>query len=197
MAARPSSRPIRLAHVNLIVWGIVVLLLVTYGRELAWASRALPKYLGGGFPYLRESELLNEAQRVLANEHDLDRGEDLLDRSLAIDPNSVGVFFLGEIHFVRGRLDRAMEQYRRYNRIDPSWLPAYLRMAEVHALEGRSEERRAILQRGIEHYSRVVEDYRPRFDETVLPAYNAKAARVHERYREALETLRRELARAE
>jgi tetratricopeptide (TPR) repeat protein len=184
---------VRLLHVNVALWALIALLVWTYRPQIEWASRALPKLLAGEFEMQREVLLYYEAERLLIEQQDAPGARAALRRSIDIDPHSESVFFLGETYMMEGALAPALEAYRRYNGIDPSHLPTWLRMAEVLALQGRDDERRDVLRDGVDYFSRHVEQYRPQHDADVPGECNDKADAVYEHYRRALETLRGKL----
>lgn len=188
-------RRIRLLHVNLVLYGILLVVVVLFRGELAWAVRALPaEILRSAPPTHPQWELYHDAKYALETEGQARRAAQLLERAIEIEPLIDFQHLLGTAYLWERDFERALATFRRCHEMDPSYLPAYQRMAEILAAEGRDEERERLLQKGIEHFARGVERFAPRPDETVDERYNQKAHAVRERYREGERTLRRLVA---
>ncbi|UCE85096.1 MAG: tetratricopeptide repeat protein [Deltaproteobacteria bacterium] len=183
-------RRIRLWHLNVALYAALAILGFAYRAELLWAARALPIYIGGGFPTLREEALLGAALQNIQRGGETARSRALLERSLDIDPNSKAVVLLAETYLQEGNRARALELFERYLEIDPSFLFGYLRAAEIYRHEGREEDRARLLAGGLAYFSRSVEQYRPRRDPSVEDGYNQKAEDIYAYYQEALRRLR-------
>jgi tetratricopeptide (TPR) repeat protein len=183
-------RRIRLLHLTVLLYAALAALAFAYRVELWWAARALPIYIAGGFPALREEGLLGAALRNVQQGGEPARTRALLEQSLAIDPNSKAVVLLAETYLEEGDRERALEHLERYLEIDPSFLFGYLRAAEIYRKEGREMDRKRILARGVTYFSRRVEQYRPRRDPSVGEGYNQKAEDIYAYYQDALRRLR-------
>lgn len=179
--------------VNIVVYGAIVLLVAIFAPQLRWAAGAVLDYWSHRFPPLQESRLRGEAYEILLQGGDLDRAERLLHESLRIEPYTVAVMLLGEVHLARGNHEQARAQYERYLAINPSHLESYLRLAQLHAQAGRSEERRRLLERALAHFRSEAALYAARPDPTAPPDANEKARAVHDGYLRAIERLEREL----
>jgi len=182
-------RRTNLIWLNVALYSLLLLLVVVYRGQLAWALRALPDLYSLEFETQPEVVLYYEGERRLIEDRDATGSRAALEESLAIDPYSDAVFFMGETYLMEREYEAALAAYRKFNRIDPSHLPSYLRMAELLALLGREAERGTLLDRAVAHYTRTVELYRPQPDPSVPAVYNEKAAEVHRGHVEALRTL--------
>lgn len=187
-------RRISLLGVNVALWVVIGFLIVLFHSELRWAARALPRSMRYQVTESRETDLRLDALKLVRSGADPDRAIELLEQSIAIDPNSQAVYLLGEVRRARGELDAALVHYNDYLRIDPSFYQAYLRIAGILGQQGRYEEQRQTLERGVTYFERNTERYRPRIDDSVRGLYNDKALGVHGYYREGLAELRRALA---
>jgi tetratricopeptide (TPR) repeat protein len=178
-----------------VLYGLLALVALAYRADLTWAARALPVYAAGGFPRPLEISLFDRAARRLRAGTDPAGSRALLERSLslAIDPLSPAILGLAESYRLEGSHERALEELQRYLEIDPSSLFAYLRAAQIYREQGREEERRRMLERGLAYFARYTAEYRPRTDETVERRFNQKAERVYRYYERALRSLRAEL----
>lgn len=182
-------RRIRLPHINMALYLTLVALVFTYRAELVWSASALPALAGGKFPKLIEHTLRSQAKRGVDRTGNPAGARELLKRSLAIDPYSKAAIELAQAYAREGDHQRALEELRRYLEVDPAYLLAYLRAAEIYRSEGRERERRQLLEQGSEIFRSSGPRYRPRTDETVAERYNQKAVSVYEYHRGALRAL--------
>ena len=189
-------RRIRLLHVNLVLFVAVLVLALVYRAELKWAWVALPGYLGGETSVLVEVTLELDGQERL-KVGDLEGARERFEQSIAIEPHSTAVFGLGEVYRRQGNLNDALLQYVRYQRIDPTFLPVYFRIAEIYETQGKTVELRRILGQGADYFREHVEAYVPRIDDTVEEPFNFKAEALYDRYRESLRLLEAELERTD
>lgn len=163
------------------VWLLLLGLVLAYREPLRWAVRALPAELRrDGFPAHPQWELYEQAVAEWEATRDPRRTAELLERSLAIEPNADPLRLLGDVRLAEGDDEGALVLFLRAVDHDPSDLAAYLRASDVLRRLGWADERLAVLRRGRDHFARQVERAVPRSDPTVAPAYNAKAARVYE-----------------
>jgi len=186
-------RRIRLWHVNVLLFAAALALGWVYRGQLPRAYDGLNGYLDGNLVAPLESSLHVEAIGLLQRGVERDRARELLEQAVAIDPNSSTVYVLGDVLLMEGDLESALALHLRYNEIDPSFYPAYLSIASIYAAQNKPDAQREILERGVEHFRRELDNYRPREDATVSGHYNHKARAVYNYYREALAQLEREL----
>ena len=188
-------RRIKLLHVNLLLFAgaAAIVLLLAFTGKLVWAWNALGLYLDGQTTTPIEVQLEAEALSLLQVGGDADEIRELLQQTIAIDPHSRAVHLLGDLYLREGELERALEQYRRYLEINPSFLPTYFRLVEIYEQRGQTEQRAQVLQRGVDYFSRELELFRPHEDDDVHDVYNDKAAAVYNGYHESLRILTEKL----
>ena len=180
---------LKLWHLNVALYGLLAVLSVAHRAELRWAAHAFPVFVAGGFPPLLEASLYHEAVQRMRQGGDPNHTRALLERSLAIDPNTKAMIVLAESYGNSGDSERALEHWERYLELDPLYLHAYLQAAQMYRKEGREEERRRLLERGASHFRAQVGHYRPRPDPTVEAPFNQKASRVYDYHRRAIRAL--------
>ncbi len=190
---RAFWRHIELAHLNFALVAAILALGFAYRPQLAWSLRALPLYVTGKFPEQIELRLYKGALLLLQAGRERERAKRLLERSIAIDPHSGALLALAEVHYREGKLERALEQFRAYRRIDPGSLLSYQRIGEIHRRRGRAEQRQSVLEEGVAYFRKQVEAYQPHYDASVKQTYNAKAQQVYDAYVAALGALEKEL----
>ena len=195
MAARPWWRRISLRYVNIILYLVIAAVSVRYHRELRWAAAELPNYLDNTISASADRQLYRKARDIIRDGGRLRGARELLDESLSIDPYCEGGLWLGHYFFRKGQNEEAVRQFTQYLEIDPLQLEPYLRISSVFERDHRLAEARQILERGLKHFDRSLEQYEPRPDDSVRDKYNRKAVKVYERYRNAASTLRRETRR--
>ena len=162
---------------------------------LGWAVTALRQYLGGTTTVTREVDLVGRAQVAMRDGAPAETVRKMLDEVLSIDPYSVAHVYLGMLYEREGEPDRALEEYRAYLAIDPSYLPAYLHVGEILVARGELETRDTFFRDGIAYFESEVERWVPRIDPTADEEYNDKALGVYQSYREAIAVLQAEMAR--
>ncbi len=138
--------------------------------------------------------MYREARKLIRDGKQLERARELLEASIAIDPTSEAVYWLGECHLAAGRREPALHQFYRYIEIDPAELDSYLRAAEILAARDDRGPAREVLERGLGYFSRHRESYRPRLDPDVAMKYNEKAIDVYRHYGYAVARLEAEIA---
>jgi tetratricopeptide (TPR) repeat protein len=161
------------------VWLAVVVLAVRYGPELRWAADALPDYLQDSIGAPVERALYRAAAERVSDDRDLEEARLRLERSIAIDPYSEAVYWLGECDLRLGRVDDALEHFRRYVEIDPTELDAWRRIARIHERRGRTDDAVATLERARDVFERAAAEAEPHPDPTVEDRFNEKAVEVH------------------
>lgn len=160
---------------------------------LGWAVDALQQYSSGNTTTPQEVRLEGMARNRLQVGGDAAEIRDLLEQTLSIDPNSSAIFMLGELEHREGNDAAALTQFEAYLRIDASYLPAYWRIAEIHASRGNIDAQKQLLRRGLEYFERDVELYVPRHVSSAATNFNDKADAVYNYYLESLTLLREAL----
>ena len=146
----------------------MLVLVLVYRDELSWARRALPaEFRGEGYPPHVQWALYDRAESSWASGGEAQSAIELLERSLAIEPNAPPMVLLGEIHFADGKIDRALELFQQAVDLDPAFLLSWLRIAEVYKEQGLPEKRLEILRQGLEYFTTEVERFRPQVDRSV------------------------------
>ena len=106
MAAPRFSPAGRLLVALLVVYGTAAGLVVWLGPSLRFAASRLPGYLKGSIAVSEHRVWEDEAEGLLKSKRELDRARDLLERSLAVEPNASTQFLLGEVLRLRGNRQR-------------------------------------------------------------------------------------------
>lgn len=188
-------RRIRLWHASvlliLIAAGLVGYLGVT--SRLGWAWNALQAYGEGQTTGTLEHTLERQAISILQRGGSVTDARELLERSLAIDPNSSAVHTLGDVYLKEGNVQAARAQYEHYLTLDPAFLPSYFRLLAIYEELELTEERTLLLESGIDYFASNLEAYAPQSDSDVPSAFNDKAYGVYNAYRESLHLLRQRL----
>ncbi len=185
---------VKLLHVNLLLYLAIVVLAAAYWSELRWAGKALPSYLEGSIGSPLERRLYVKARSLIdGNDWEKARAQELLDQSLAIDPNGEAGYWLAELLRESNRESEAIEQYERYLRIDPTPLEAYLELSALYERRGRPAEALRVLEAGRDYFEENAVSYRPVIDDDVDSRFNRKALERYEAYRLAAGVLRREI----
>lgn len=195
MAGKRSWPLIDLRWVNVLLCGLIGLCVVLWWTELHWAARQLPRYLQGRIGSPVERRLYTRARELVRSGRELDTARALLERSLAIDPHSDAVYWLGEYYWEVGEPDRALEQFRHYLEFDPTRVDAYLRAARILQGQGSEGEARALLERGLDYFVSQREKMVPRPDPEVATRYNRKAVEVYGYYGDSITRLEEALHR--
>ena len=154
---------------------------------------AFPGYINGNISTPVERRLYNRAKRIVEKKINSHEAKPLLDESIAIDPNSDGVYWLAEYYFTAGQYDRAEQQYTRFIELDRTQAKAYLEMSSIYAKKEQPEQARDVLQSGLNYFSANMSKYKPRPDDTVREKYNGKAGKIYDKYRRAVEMLKQEI----
>ncbi len=162
---------------------------LAFEGKLAWAWAALDAYRNGGSVVPTETALEGQARARLQVGADADEIRPLLEDSIAIDPNGKSVFLLGELELREGNSAAALTRYRRYLEIHPTFLPAYLRVAEILAARGDAAGREAVLRQGLARFEAEVEQLTPQPDRSTGANFNDKARAVYFGYLESIARL--------
>jgi tetratricopeptide (TPR) repeat protein len=195
MVAKRSWLPIDLRWVNVLLCGLIGLCAVLWWSELHWAAHQLPRYLQGRIGSPVERELYWRAKGLIQSGRDLDTARALLERSIAIDPNSDAVYWLGESFLAVGEVNRALEQFQRYLSFDPTRVDAYLRTAGILEDQGFRRESREVLERGLEYFVSHYDKIEPRPNPEVATKYNRKALGLYAYYGDSVTRLEEALHR--
>ncbi len=137
--------------------------------------------------------MYNRAKRIVEKKINSYEAKELLDESIAIDPNSDAVYWLAEYYFTAGQYDRAEQQYMRFIELDPTQVKAYLKISTIYAKKEQPKRARAVLQSGLNYFGANMSKYKPRPDDTVREKYNGKAGKIYDKYRSAVEMLTHEI----
>jgi len=190
MEERRWWRRISLHQLNVVLYLALVGIVLACGPQLGWAVGALPVYLGGNIPSPVERSLY-----LAAAELPPDEARPLLERSLAIDPNTEAVHILARKLVEAGEPEQARSRYERYLEIDPFVREAYLELASLLEGQGKTAEATRVLERGVAQFRANVERFQPREDPSVEERYNAKARRIYAEYGESVRVLEAALER--
>jgi tetratricopeptide (TPR) repeat protein len=181
-------------NVALFATALVLLAALAIQGKLAWSVDALELYASGSTTTPREVVLEREARALLQRGGDAEEIRRLLDRATTIDPHSPAVYLTGELDLREGRDDAALARFEHWLEIDPTWLPAYWRIAEIHRRRGDLAARREVLRRGLDYFTSEVDRFVPQTDDSVPVNFNDKAIAVYNGYLEAIALLREALA---
>jgi len=195
MAVRRFWRRIDLRWVNLVLVVLAAWITLAWWDELRWSAGELPRYLQGSIGSPEERKLYRAARKLILAGGDLERARELLERSIAIDPNSDAVYWLAECRLAAGDPDGALEQFERFIDFDPTRADAYLGAASILESRGQAERARELLRRGLDYFESYRESLTPRPDPAVPMKYNRKAIGVYEYYGSSISRLRQELRR--
>lgn len=196
MRARRFWPPIKhkLLYANLIVYGVTLVLLLVFGRELIWAQKTLRGYLfAGNIPPTADKLLVGEAIKCSREkDEDVKRIQYLLERAVQIEPYGEARLLLGYCYLRQGEYDKMLDCYNQYRSIDPSYIDVYKDMIKV--LEKKQDRkghlwRAQLLTEGIKHFRRRVELYQPHYDPNVPEVFNHKAFKVYRDSQEGLKFL--------
>lgn len=186
-----SWRRIDLRWVNLLLLLTLLALGLHYREPLRWAVGELPLYLQGKISSPVERQLYVDARRLIEAGTDLPVAREMLERSIAIDPNSDAIYWMAEYHRAQGEHRAALEFYQRYLAFDPTRVDAYLRCAELLSQAGEIPQARRLLSDGARYFAAEAPRLEPRLDPTVAMRFNEKAMRLFGYYRESAERLAR------
>ena len=180
----------KLLYTNLIVYGVIIVLLFLFHRELIWAQKTLYGCLiSNKFDPPAANLLMNKFLINSQTGKDAEMHHHLLEEAFKIDPYSHAPLLLGDYYVQRGNMDKALAYYDRFRSIDPAFLDVYIKMIEILEEKQSREAKDQLLAGGIKHFRWRVEHYQPRFDPSVSAVFNMKASRIHDMSREGLERL--------
>ena len=134
---------------------------LTQGEERA-------EHLGKAVGYYSDATTLSPNSAHLFNEWaqtyhvlgDLDRAEEMYDRSLSLDDEFEKTYvFLADLYQARGKEDEAIKSYERAIEIKPESLQAYLLLAQLHIKSEEWDEAARVYQRAIKASPRAADAY--------------------------------------
>jgi tetratricopeptide (TPR) repeat protein len=195
VAARRSWRLIELRTANIALYALIAALGAVYWDTLLWAGREFIGQRLGRISSPRERSMARSAGEMIVLRGPVPEAQALLEESVAVEPASQPVCWLGELHFRARRYGLARQQFERCLRLDPLAGLAYRRMAEILVLEKDAAGARRILERGRDLLRGEIPRTLPRPDPGVASKYNDKAEAVHRAQRDSLRMLERELGR--
>ena len=188
----------KLFYINLIVYGVIIVLLLMFHRELIWAQKTLYGCLiSDRFDPPAAHSLVNKALKYAQKGNDADRYHHLLEEACKIDPYSFAPLLLGDYYSQKGDLDKALVYYDQFHSIDPAFSDVYIKIAEIFKEKQNREAKDELLAEGIKYFRWRVEHYKPRFDPSVPVAFNIKANKIYDMSKEGLDRLEKVLEQPE
>ena len=189
MAAPRFSPAGRLLVALLVVYGTAAGLVVWLGPSLRFAASRLPGYLKGSIAVSEHRVWEDEAEGLLKSKRELDRARDLLERSLAVEPNASTQFLLGEVLRAQGKPAEALAHYGASIELDPARAEPYLRTAKLLLDAGDAAAAGRVLDDGTIALERALRLQVPFPDGTVQDLFNRRAVAVHEELSFGLQSL--------
>ena len=177
MRVRPLLQRIRLFHINIALYAIILGVMVLQWDNLTWAWHVIPKYVDGRIPSPEERKLYRSARRAILRNGDLSGVEDKLQASMKIDPNCEAPYWLAEYFFMTRQDDTALKQFQAYIKIDQTKIEPYLKVSAILERKGRIDEARKVLRSGLMFFEKMVKVYVPYNYSDVRDKYNEKAVR--------------------
>jgi len=190
-------RRIDLRVVTLLVWIALVSLVAVYRAELRWAVEELPQYLEGDVSAPAERSMYRKARRLIRENEELPRAEELLRRSYEIDPTSEAGYWLAVLYEKRDEPERAIAAYRAYLEIDATMIDAWISAIELESARGARDAALELARRGVAFFEAELPLQRPEQDGSVESRFNEKAVETYAGYRESLQRLRSAVRRLE
>jgi len=181
---------INIYHLNIILFVIIAWHIVQYHDTLRWAMKEIPRYCQNRISSPIERKLYRQAKSILKESDIVDPAKALLDRSLAIDPNTEALFLLGEYYNKKGDIANALSHYNRYLEIDPTVVKTYLRIADILEKQNKSREAEKILEQGVNYFNKYAAQFKPHLNSQVSQRYNEAAQDVYNDYNDAHDTLK-------
>jgi tetratricopeptide (TPR) repeat protein len=190
MGGSQFLRRINIHHINIILYVIIIWLVVQYQDPLRWAMREIPRYSQDKIVSPIERKLYKQAESIIRTSKQIDPARELLERSLAIDPNTEARFLLGEYYDKKGKKAKALQHYKGYLEIDPTVLETYLRMAHILKKQNKPEEARQILEQGFDYFNKYSRQFKARENMHVDRRYNEDATNTYIYYLQAYNYLK-------
>jgi tetratricopeptide (TPR) repeat protein len=197
MAVKRYWPRINLRWVNILLCGLIGLCVVGWGAELRWAAREFPLFLQGRIGSPVERRLYLRAKQLIERGEDLETARSLLLRSIAIDPTSNAVYWMGEYYLATGDEGQALQEFERYLEFDPTRVEAYLQVSRILEGQARWVEAHAILERGLQFFSIRRGLLTPRPDPEAAMKFNEKALGRYRYCGESIDRLTGALRRVE
>jgi tetratricopeptide (TPR) repeat protein len=180
----------KLLYANFIIYGIILVLVFTFHRELAWARKTLSGYLvSGNIPPSADRQLISEAIKRRQQGQDVNSIQPLLERAVQIEPYSEAQVLLGYCHISNGDYDKALVCYEKYRSANPSYAGLYKDIIEILEKKHDHKAIEQLLTEGIKNFRRRVELYKPYYDPNLPDAFNYKAFTVYKDAKEGLKFL--------
>ncbi len=185
---------IKMNHVIVLVYLAILVVGLAYTSDLRWAAGAMPSYLQGSIRLPQERRLQMAARKLIdGNDWEQRRAQEMLELSLAIDPNGEAGFWLAELLRSANRWDEAIRQFEDYLEIDPTRPEAFLMLSALYEWSGDRDEAIRVLETGRDYFGGSADQYVPRIDNDVPSSFNEKARRTYEIYRLSGGMLQREI----
>jgi len=195
MGAKLLWRRIKIFHINIVLYLLIVCVTILYWPQLQWAMNSLPGYLKGSIISPPERTLYRKAKRILQKGHAEAKAYSLLEQSLSIDPNSRASYWLGHYYNKTHQYDKALLQYIKYVKMDPTMVEVYLQISSIFEKRNQLKKAQKALQKGLDYFIQNAHKYKPHHDDNVRSKYNKKATKVYDKYWSSVRTLRREIRR--
>ena len=112
---------------------------------------------------------------------------------MSIDPLGESAYWVARHHLEAGEDERALSGFLEYLEVDPTDFRSYLKIAEIHRRNGRTDEQLEILERGVRFFEAGAVKHVARPDPAVGDRYNQKAVATQHKFTSASERLRFEL----
>jgi tetratricopeptide (TPR) repeat protein len=182
----------KLFYANLIIYGVMIILVLTFHQDMAWSQKTLWAYMwSGAFTSTADVQLCNEAVRGIKAGEDAERIRHILEQAAEIDPYGRAQTLLGAWYMKQGDDDKALACYNRYRSINPSAIDSYISIINILQKKQDYEAINQLLTDGIKHFSRRVKLYRPHPDPNVSQKeFNIKAVMIYEKSQEGLKLLK-------
>lgn len=185
-------------YLNILIYGLIVVLILLFSRDIMWAQKTLRGYLwSGNFDPPADIILLNEARIHLAPDGDLQYVQELLDKAIQIDPYSRANYYLGNCYAYQQKIDDALKCYENFRKIDPSFWRTYWSSIQLLKKKGDLDTLELLLSEGFDFYKKRVDLYQPQVDETIDQVFNNKAAETYLISAEVLKRLEDELEKVQ
>ena len=185
MEENQSLPRINIHHINILLYILIIWLVIQYKSPLHWAMREMPKYFKHKISSPVERKLYVRAKFILRKTKQIDSAKPLLEKSLAIDPNSEALFLMGEYYDKKREDDKALHHYKQYLEIDPSVATTYLRIARILEKQYKPEKARQVLNQGFVYFDKYSRKFKDRKNINVAQKYNDSARNVYIYYHQA------------
>lgn len=180
----------KLLYANIVVYSVILILILIFFRDLAWAQKSLYGYLvSGNIPPSADKMLIREAIKRKQQGQDLNSVQHLLERAVQIDPYSEAQILLGYCYLSNGDYDKALAYYEKYHSIDPYYAELYKDTIDILEKKHDYKAIEQLLDEGIQLFRRRIELYRPYYDANQPEPFNQKAFTVYKNAQDGLALL--------